>query len=519
MFNASRCKKIFAQGIKADYFECSKLCQVSFLNDEASSEIGKEKQKLKEKVASSMMLAILSIGMLTLIFKIQSVETGGTIYIRADGSIDPPTAPIYSADKVTYTFTDDIYDSVVVERSNIVVDGSIYILRGTGSGEGIRLWQVVNVTIRNMEIKAFTRGLYLYESSYNYIVGNKITNNGFAGIDVYRFADFNRITLNEITNNENGISLHTLSNNSIVRNSIRNNGQTGIVLTYVLQSDINENTIMNNHWYGIQLYDSSSNNIAGNNITENNYDGIQLYSNSKYNIIVGNNILKNTGGISLLSSSLNKIYRNNFIDNIQQVPYPEVNIWDDGYPSGGNHWSNYTGEDLYSGPNQDQLGSDGIGDTPHIIDANNRDRYPLMDPWKPVTPTTAVFYVTWKETIYSITVFSNSAIEGFTFNHSLGHLTFNVTGPIGIIGFCNVTVPKQLFDGAFRVQVDDISTGSVLTWNNTHTSAYFTYSHTAHKAKVVGEIVTPILGDVNRDGKVDVYDLFQLSKNYGKTDP
>lgn len=35
------------------------------------------------------------------------------------------------------------------------------------------------------------------------------------------------------------------------------------------------------------------------------------------------------------------------------------------------------------GPNQDQLGSDGIGDTPYVIDANNQDRYPLMQPWSP----------------------------------------------------------------------------------------------------------------------------------------
>jgi len=57
------------------------------------------------------------------------------------------------------------------------------------------------------------------------------------------------------------------------------------------------------------------------------------------------------------------------------------NTWDNGYPSGGNYWSNYTDADLYSGPYQNETGSDGIGDTPYVIDAENQDNYPLMNPW------------------------------------------------------------------------------------------------------------------------------------------
>jgi len=63
--------------------------------------------------------------------------------------------------------------------------------------------------------------------------------------------------------------------------------------------------------------------------------------------------------------------------------YASTNIWDDGYPSGGNYWSDYNGTDLFSGPYQNITGSDGIGDTPYVIDENNRDRYPLMKPWTP----------------------------------------------------------------------------------------------------------------------------------------
>jgi hypothetical protein len=57
------------------------------------------------------------------------------------------------------------------------------------------------------------------------------------------------------------------------------------------------------------------------------------------------------------------------------------NTWDNGYASGGNYWSDYCGVDIYTGPYQNVAGSDGIGDTPYIIDANNIDHYPLMNPY------------------------------------------------------------------------------------------------------------------------------------------
>jgi hypothetical protein len=47
-------------------------------------------------------------------------------------------------------------------------------------------------------------------------------------------------------------------------------------------------------------------------------------------------------------------------------------VWDNGYPSGGNYWSDYHGTD---GNN------DSIGDTAYTIDSNNQDRYPLMMPY------------------------------------------------------------------------------------------------------------------------------------------
>jgi len=90
---------------------------------------------------------------------VSPVVAQGTIYIRPDGRVDPYTAPI-RRDGNVYTFTDNIYDEIVVERDNIVIDGAGFSLQGTGSGTGIDLSGRSNVAIQNMQIRYFDRGIY-----------------------------------------------------------------------------------------------------------------------------------------------------------------------------------------------------------------------------------------------------------------------------------------------------------------------------------------------------------------------
>lgn len=142
-----------------------------------------------------------------------------------------------------------------------------------------------------------------------------------------------------------------------------------------------------NNGYSIYLRDSKYNTIS-NNKASNNYCGFILLE-SNNNDILNNNVLNNYYGLYLyFYSSENRVYHNNLINNTQQAYDECTNYWDDGYPSGGNYWSNYTGVDEKSGPNQDQPGSDSIGDTPYNISGDtNKDRYPLMSPWgKPKGP-------------------------------------------------------------------------------------------------------------------------------------
>lgn len=348
---------------------------------------------MSKRVFSGILLIFLLIFMFASAFDIQPAKATGTIRIRADGSIDPPTAPIVTFDYVTYVFTDNVYDSITVERSNIVLDGQGYTLQGTGpyGDNGIALWSVDNVAIINAIITNTHSGISLGFSSNSTVSNNNIANN-VLGV-VLAYSSNTTVVGNTFTNDglmvaysyENFVQGNLVNGKPLVYlegvsdYSVGNAGQVILVKCKNIQV---ESLNLSGTDIAIQLLNTTDTKIIDNNVAANNGHGILLvYSSS--NAIVGNNITANNYyGIYLYYSSNNMFCDNNIIDNTHQV-YSEqsVNIWYDVYPSGGNYWSDYVDVDSHSGQYQNKTSGDGIWDHPYVIDANNQDDYPLVRPF------------------------------------------------------------------------------------------------------------------------------------------
>jgi putative cofactor-binding repeat protein len=212
-------------------------------------------------------------------------------------------------------------------------------------------------------------------SDYNLIFRNVIVNgsvifarlvsdyyDGLMCIQIYG-SDYNAVYWNELLNSNYGIQIGEVvfgesENNDIYQNNITNIG------------------------VGIKCSSSSNNSIYGNYIADSNV-GIS-FSGSYQNRVFENNITACGYAVSIRGSD-NAFYNNNFVENSHQVSihhtylftsniiteYSTNNTFDSGPLLGGNFWSDYNGTDS---------DGDGIGDTPYIINEDNQDNYPLMEP-------------------------------------------------------------------------------------------------------------------------------------------
>jgi parallel beta-helix repeat protein len=192
-----------------------------------------------------------------------------------------------------------------------------------------------------------------------------------------------------LSNSSSAIALGFSSGNTVVNNTVSDNDHYGIYLSNSDDNVVYGNTANRNQDAGIYIENSQGNMIRKNTLI-NNQKGIRLDS-SNSNVLRSNHVAYNTLGIHLTSSVSNEIYTNTFMENLNQtyLEYNGPNKWNLGYSTCGNYWSDYTGTDEYSGPEQVFAGSDGIGDTPYLIDSDNLDLLPFMYPHDDVLPGTA----------------------------------------------------------------------------------------------------------------------------------
>ena len=228
------------------------------------------------------------------------------------------------------------YENVVLNKTVSLIGESrtTTIIDGNGTGNVMSL----NAYAYDAKIAGFTicngdYGIVLWSSHNNTISDNIIVNNGWLGIWA-NYCENNVLSRNIITNNQGGVCVFYPGNNTL-----------------------NNNYIANNSDFGIYLHASHNNKIIANDVAANGkgiyIEGMYIGYSSGDNHLCHNNIVNNTNQF-LISSSPN-------------------NTWDNGCE--GNYCSDYNGTDS---------NGDGIGDTQYAIDANNTDKYPLMNMyWNP----------------------------------------------------------------------------------------------------------------------------------------
>jgi parallel beta-helix repeat protein len=241
----------------------------------------------------------------------------GTVYIRADGLVEG-TDKITNENNVTYTFTDDINDSIVVERSDILIDGDGHVLNGSWSlTYGFNLTSVNNVTIQNVNIVKFGYAMWLEGVSQCTISNNNATDNE-GGIWLVS-STYNTISGNNVTGSVEAVALDSSSGNNITDNNLENSYDYGV---YVRNNSANNTVSGNNikgtiNGAGIYLNGSPNNVISGNNIKDSPNEHICLLYSSNNNSISGNTLTNSTAdvGVYVYACSLNSFWGNNITGN------------------------------------------------------------------------------------------------------------------------------------------------------------------------------------------------------------
>ena len=145
----------------------------------------------------------------------------------------------------TFTFYENVSlpldDTIVITLSNLTLDGNGCTIKGSNSGNGIRLHGVTGVTIREVTVSDFNYGVHISGGSGNFVFDNILSGNVDQSEDegrgIYLQAtSSNTIRGNTIEYNYNGIVFHGSAGNNIFNNNFLDNHRPAYYFSPVLNN-------------------------------------------------------------------------------------------------------------------------------------------------------------------------------------------------------------------------------------------------------------------------------------------
>lgn len=248
----------------------------------------------------------------------------------------------------TYTLTANVSNWVIIEKSNIVLDGKGFSLL---SRHSLSLTEVFNVTVKDLSVNSPYNPIIVLKDADTCTFRNvsasfrMVSSNKNFIVNCTTSLDLEQSNFNTIKDCYSGsIRLSKSNNNSILFNQLWTQGPM------LLFSDSSNNLVFGNSfekfWWWLSV-SGDNNKIVANNVWAG-----QIYAEDKI-------------------EGTNYIYHNNFF-NFKWDQSADTNS--------ANVWSSNGKGNYYGAPMGPDANHDGVGDYPYDIDRTNTDYYPLMAP-------------------------------------------------------------------------------------------------------------------------------------------
>ena len=323
-------------------------------------------------------------------FNSHSITTDNIVTYESNGTNS--SAPVYYWKDTLGLVVDELTAGqlIVANCSSVVVQD----MELADCDVGLQMAYVSDVFVYNVTVSDCKDGIRIFECSQLVMSGMTVTSmtstNHGDGLSIIH-GDHVEVSDSTFSScGQRAVVISDATSVSVINNAITQS-HLGLTLESCDQAIVRNNTVTAIDYEGMTLRGGSNGTIAFNTVFSCD-NGVRVEFTENVSV-VGNNISHNVRGALLNYAVWCYVHHNTFWENslYQALTANDCQVsWDDGYPSGGNYWSDYSGDDVYHGPDQNISGPDGLGDTPYSTYDDVFDRYPLVGTFINYAPTAVV---------------------------------------------------------------------------------------------------------------------------------